>query len=97
MKNLNSIVHFKYPTIYELIMTVGMFMILISLFQMQKDYITKDYIYDFYITKDQILTIEEARPSYLKRVNKGEDFDKVNKEFNSFTNRILSLRSRGGL
>lgn len=102
-------IHFRSPTIYELIMTVGMLIILGSLWfvrssqaqtqasqaEMQKNYITKDYLYNFYITKDQIQAIEEERPKYLKRVEHGEDYEKVSEDFIKFVNRIVSLRTRG--
>lgn len=109
MKNLNSTVIFRSPTIYELIMTVGMLIILISLWfvresqattqasqiQMQKEYITKEYLYNFYITVDQIKAIETERPKYLKRIAGGENYDKVSADFNKYVDLIISLRTRG--
>lgn len=110
MKDLNSITHFKtYTTVYELIMTVGMLIILImilfiresqveiqaSQIQMQKDYITKEYLYNFYITVDQIKAIENERPKYLERVARGESRDSVSADFIDYVDLITRLRTRG--
>lgn len=106
---LKDYVHFNPPTIYDIIMTVGILVVLISLWfvrisqaqthdsqvEMQKNYITKDYLYNFYITVDQIKAIEKERPAYMKRIATGEPYDKVNEDFINFVERITALRTRG--
>ena len=99
---LNDYIYFKPPTIYDVTMTIGLFLILVSSFfiyksqaQMQKDYVTKEYIYNFYITKDQFQIIESERPKYMQRIRNGDNVESVTYDYNKFVDRILSLRIRG--
>jgi len=99
---LNDYICFKPPTVYEITMTLGLLLILSSLFfvrqsqaQMQKDYVTKEYLYNFYITKDQFKIIEDERPKYMQRVRDGENIHTVTTDYNTFVDRIISLRIRG--
>ena len=99
---LSQVICFKPPTLYDLIMSIGLMLILIISFsvqskqtEMQKDYVTKDYIYNFYITKDQFQIIENERPKYMQRVRDGENITAVTLDYNTFVDRIISLRIRG--
>jgi hypothetical protein len=99
---LNDYICFKPPTIYDILMTVGLLLVLSSSYfirqsqaAMQKDYVTKDYIYNFYITKDQFQIIENERPKYMQRVRNGENIQAVTLDYNTFVDRIISLRIRG--
>lgn len=101
---LTDYICFKPPTVYDIVTTIGIILAIIILWNvknsqasMQKNYVTKDYIYNFYITKDQYQIIEDERPKYLKRIMQGEDYDFVNSEYLEFTKRVLSLRTRGEL
>lgn len=107
--NIKDNIKWGNPSIYDILWTVCIVVALIlmvgirldqkeikaSQTQMQRDYITKDYIYNFYITRDQIMFMEEIRPLYLKRVLKGEDYEKVNKEFYNAVESSMKLRDRG--
>jgi hypothetical protein len=99
---LNDVICFKPPTLYDILMSVGLIVILFVTFavhatqtEMQKDYVTKDYIYNFYITKDQFQIIENERPKYMQRVRDGENIQAVTLDYNTFVDRIISLRIRG--
>ena len=99
---LNQIISVKSPTFYELIMTLGLLIIIASSYltytsqaEMKKNYVTKDYIYSFYITKDQFQIIENERPKYMARVRSGENIETVTTDYNKFVDRIISLRIRG--
>jgi len=99
---LNDYICFKPPTVYDMIMTLGLFLVLTSSYfiqksqaQMAKDYVTKEYIYNFYITKDQFKIIEDQRPKYIARIVSGENKEAVNVDFTQFVDRIISLRIRG--
>jgi len=90
------------PTVYEVVITIGLFVTLCFLFlihqsqmNIQRDYVTKDYIYNFYITKGQIQYIEEERARDIARVQKGEDYRIVTEEFCKKVEKILMLRTRG--
>lgn len=99
---INNYIRFKPPTIYDVIVTTGIILSVLILWNvrtsqaaMQKDYITKDYLYNFYITIDQIKAIEKERPKYLKRIAGGENYDKVSADFMEYVDLISSLRTRG--
>ena len=102
-------VRFESPSIYDIVWTACILVAIVLMIgiridqkeikasqsQMQKDYITKDYIYNFYITREQIMFMETLRPMYQKRVRDGEDYDKVNKEFYNAVEKSMQLRDRG--
>lgn len=99
---LSDVICFKPPTAYDFTMLIGLSVLLFITFairttqaEMQKDYVTKEYIYNFYITKDQFQIIENERPKYMQRVRDGENIQSVTLDYNTFVDRIISLRIRG--
>lgn len=100
---LKDYICFKPPTLYDIFFTICMMIMLCGLWKIsasqnaiQKDYVTKEYMYYFYITKDMYQAIEKERPKYLKRISNGEDATKVYTEYGEFVERILTMRTRGG-
>lgn len=99
---LSHYIHFKPPTIYDVIVTVGILASIPLLWNvktsqaaMRKEYITKEYLYSFYITVDQIKAIENERPKYLERIASGESRDSVSADFIDYVDLIVRLRTRG--
>jgi len=93
---------FKPPTVYDIIATAGIVVAVLILWNikdsqaaMQRDYVTKDFIYYFYVNKDQIKMIQEEHSNVTKRIKAGEDIDVVNAHYRNYVDMVLDLTSRG--
>jgi len=107
---LNDYVCFKPPTLYDLIVTVGVFFACMLLWnvrtsqavvrevqeEMKKEQITKDYLFQFYITRNQILFIEAERNRAFDAVRNGADPSKEAELFLKRVENSFKLRDRGG-
>lgn len=107
---LNDYICFKPPTIYDVIVTVGIIIACIFLFnvkqsqataqkvqiEMQRNQITKDYLFEFYITRNQYLFIEGERNRAFDAVRHGSDPEVEAELFLKRAENVFKLRDRGG-
>lgn len=107
---LNDYIHFKPPTVYDLIVTIGVVIACLILWnvkdsqaevkkvqiEMHKTQITKEYLFEFYVTRNQILFIESERNRAFDAVRKGADPKSEGQLFEKRVDMLFKLRDRGG-
>ena len=107
---LNDYICFKPPTVYDLIVTCGVFIACLILWnvkdsqaqatkiqiEMQRNQITKDYLFEFYITRNQYLFIEGERNRAFDAVRHGADPKAESELFLKRAESVFKLNTRGG-
>jgi hypothetical protein len=107
---LNDYICFKPPTVYDIIVTVGVIIACLILrnirnsqatvhiiqTEMQKAQITKEYLFEFYVTRNQILYIEAERNRAFDFVRRGADPAVEAEVFLKRVEASFKLRDRGG-
>jgi hypothetical protein len=107
---LHDYICFKPPTVYDLIVTIGVVIACLILWnvkesqaivrasqvEMQRNQITKQYLLDFYINQNQYLFIEGERNRAFDAVRKGADPKQESELFLKRAENVFKLNTRGG-
>jgi len=106
---ISDYICFKPPTVYDAIVTIGVIIACLILWnikisqtqvrivqaEMQKTQITKEYLFEFYVTRNHILYIEAQRNLAFDAVRHGAD-PKVEADiFVKRVDQLFKLRDRG--